>query len=90
MLDTKAELRQTDEKMEGSAFATALLLRSSWLAGCFGCANSRLSSVIMQKQMYAKYRTPPGYQHSNDNQGLLNAIKSIDFESQPSHRKRKS
>ena len=27
--------------------------------GCFGCANSRLSSVIAQKQMCAKYRTLP-------------------------------
>ena len=27
--------------------------------GCFGCANSRLSSVIVQKQMCAKYRTLP-------------------------------
>ena len=27
--------------------------------GCFGCANSRLSSVITQKQMCAKYRTLP-------------------------------
>ena len=29
------------------------------LVGCFGCANSRLSSVIAQKQMCAKYRTLP-------------------------------
>ena len=27
--------------------------------GCFGCANSRLLSVITQKQMCAKYRTLP-------------------------------
>ena len=27
--------------------------------GCFGCDNSRLSSVIAQKQMCAKYRTLP-------------------------------
>ena len=30
-----------------------------WSVGCFGCANSRLSSVIAQKQMCAKYRTLP-------------------------------
>ena len=29
--------------------------------GCFGCANSRLSSVITQKQMCAKYRTLPAH-----------------------------
>ena len=29
--------------------------------GCFGCANSRLSSVIAQKQMCAKYRTLPDF-----------------------------
>ena len=28
-----------------------------WLVGCFGCIKSRLSSVIAQKQMCAKYRT---------------------------------
>lgn len=30
-----------------------------WSVGCFGCANSRLSSVIAQKQMCAKFRTLP-------------------------------
>ena len=30
-----------------------------WSVGCFGCANSRLSSVITQKQMCAKYWTLP-------------------------------
>ena len=28
-----------------------------WLVGCFGCIKSRLSSVIAQKQMCARYRT---------------------------------
>ena len=34
-----------------------------WSVGCFGCANSRLSSVIAQKQMCAKYRTLPVHEH---------------------------
>ncbi len=41
--------------------------------GCFGCAKSRLSSVIAQKQMCAKYRTLPfrvsaGYHSSKSRQ----------------------
>ena len=35
-----------------------------WSVGCFGCAKSRLSSVIIQKQMCAKLRTLP-YAYSN-------------------------
>lgn len=30
-----------------------------WSVSCFGCAKSRLSSVIIQKQMCAKLRTLP-------------------------------
>lgn len=37
--------------------------------GCFGCANSRLSSVIAQKQMCAKYRTlPAGFCNKSSNE----------------------
>ena len=38
--------------------------------GCFGCANSRLSSVIAQKQMCAKFRTLPAVRRLSSSNGI--------------------
>ena len=41
-----------------------------WSVDCFGCTNSRLLSVIAQKQMCAKYRTLPDTTTASKTYGL--------------------